>query len=499
MAFRAELICYVCNKRFTSSRQLSRVSAGDRAEEVLGIARNRRRSLGNAREPEGNIRICFNCKVSINEELRILDENLLQVCLKLNVVVTSGNHSSVICGSEEDTHRVTMKNRAFVFLESNIFMPADTRTCPHHLDESTCFVHLFLTGLQSINRPIIVDGDEFNSFLQGVRVAKQPLGFIDIESLSDNDFQILIGLSKDQFADMFSFCDRVPIIVNEEVTGYRYVSKKDRFMFLTKLRQGLSDDLLKVMYGYSSRQNTSSVVALVRESLELRFVSQNVGLDAITRDDFINNQVTPFSNQLFNPEPDIPRVILIIDGTYSYIQKCRNFRVLRQYFNVHKSRHLLKPVMVVPPDDYILDVQGPYFSDARNNDAHLLRNEFDRDADRIRSYLQEDDILIVDRGYRDAVELLDRLGVAHKMPALLARSQAQLTTEEANETRLITKIRWVVEARNGHIKSIFKFLANVQSITHARHLGSYYRIAAAIINRYHPSLTMRGVDELFAC
>lgn len=97
-----------------------------------------------------------------------------------------------------------------------------------------------------------------------------------------------------------------------------------------------------------------------------------------------------------------------------------------------------------------------------------------------------------------AIELLDRLGVIHKMPALMARGQTQLSTEDANETRLVTKIRWVVEARNGHIKSIFKFLDHVISITHVRNLGSFYRIAAAIINRYHPMLTMRGADENLA-
>jgi hypothetical protein len=35
-----------------------------------------------------------------------------------------------------------------------------------------------------------------------------------------------------------------------------------------------------------------------------------------------------------------------------------------------------------------------------------------------------------------------------KMPTLLKKGQKQFTTFEANETRLVTKVRWVVEAVN---------------------------------------------------
>lgn len=201
---------------------------------------------------------------------------------------------------------------------------------------------------------------------------------------------------------------------------------------------------------------------------------------------------------MFNPEPHIPRVIAIIDGTYAYIQKSSNYRVLRQSFSAHKGRHLLKPVMLVAPDGYILDIQGPYYSDSKNNDAALLRNEFERDAERLRHWLQSGDIVIVDRGYRDVQGLLNRLGIHYKMPALVKKGQKQLSCEEANESRLVTKLRWVVEARNGHIKSLCKFLANVISITHLPNLGGIFRIVGAIINRYHPMLNMEGADEQLA-
>lgn len=84
------------------------------------------------------------------------------------------------------------------------------------------------------------------------------------------------------------------------------------------------------------------------------------------------------------------------------------------------------------------------------------------------------------------------------MPALVPPGQSQLSTEEANRTRLITKSRWIVESRNGHIRSIFKFFANTFNVQHAKYIGDFYRIAGAIINRYHPVIHMEGATAELA-
>ena len=84
------------------------------------------------------------------------------------------------------------------------------------------------------------------------------------------------------------------------------------------------------------------------------------------------------------------------------------------------------------------------------------------------------------------------------MPELLEEGQRQLTTEQANNSRLVTKTQWIVESRNGHLKSIFKFLAQVIRIQHVNHIGDYYRIAGAIINRYHEPIHMEGATAELA-
>ena len=114
----------------------------------------------------------------------------------------------------------------------------------------------------------------------------------------------------------------------------------------------------------------------------------------------------------------------------------------------------------------------------------MLRNEFQADAGTLREWLGEDAIVIVDRGYRDVLSLLQALGIDYKMPAFLQQGQRQLDTAEANDSRLVTKSRWIIEARNSHIKSIFKFFKNTISVVHAINLRAFYLIAGAIINRY---------------
>lgn len=84
------------------------------------------------------------------------------------------------------------------------------------------------------------------------------------------------------------------------------------------------------------------------------------------------------------------------------------------------------------------------------------------------------------------------------MPPFLERNQKQFTTDEANDSRLITKTRWIIEARNGHIKSIFKFLGKTISATHAINVGDFYKIAGAIINRYRETIRIRDADAVLA-
>ena len=65
------------------------------------------------------------------------------------------------------------------------------------------------------------------------------------------------------------------------------------------------------------------------------------------------------------------RAIVVLDGTYIYIQKSDNFHFQRRTYRLHKGRSLVKPMVVVTSTGYFMTVVGSYLSDAKNNDASI--------------------------------------------------------------------------------------------------------------------------------
>ena len=69
------------------------------------------------------------------------------------------------------------------------------------------------------------------------------------------------------------------------------------------------------------------------------------------------------------------------------------------------------------------------------------------------------------------------------MPKFLAKNQKQFSTEEANDTRMTTKVRWVVEAANGRIKQ-WRFFDKVIPNTLLPLVRDYFSIICSLINRF---------------
>lgn len=488
MSFRLRVRCYVCNKQCPPNQTVRITGLGEENQQIMAT----RRETNNLPPAivDGETRVCFNCNNSVTQEINLLEAD--PSCLRLNVVMQRHNHACIVCGAPAgDLLLISNPCRAHVFIERNIYIPDSLHACQDHFDEENFLTEEVLNNIRFINRPILLKGNELGAFLEAMRLIALGNKGISEASLNAEDFKIVAAITKEQFEDLYLYCDDV---IDEQSNKHRKVKRIDLLTFLCKMRQGLSDNFLKILFGYSSRSAVSMVIQTVRKSLMQRFVRANIGFGAITREEYINQHVSDFANELYNPEPANKVAIAYFDATYVYMPKSSNFSVLRKTFNLHKHRHLIKPVVVVADDGYFLDIHGPYFSNASNNDAAILNQKLNDYADEIRGWFLSDDIFVIDRGYRDSIGLLERLGIVHKMPSLLPRGQKQFTTEEANESRLVTKTRWIVEARNGHLKTIFKFLDGVVPIVHLPNIGDFYRIAGAIINRYRPLIHMQGAD-----
>ncbi|CAG2194291.1 unnamed protein product [Mytilus edulis] len=66
--------------------------------------------------------------------------------------------------------------------------------------------------------------------------------------------------------------------------------------------------------------------------------------------------------------------------------------------------------------------------------------------------------------------------------------------KSANSSRLITKIRWVVESVNGRLK-LWRYLANIVPNTQIPHIGDDIKLVAAICNQYKPPLNSGNQEE----
>ncbi|KAJ8671549.1 hypothetical protein QAD02_002808 [Eretmocerus hayati] len=469
------LRCFICEAGLPA-RTMSRI---DREDDI------QKREIAEARRNAGGrlpiqitelTRICINCNQAIMNEIRLLEED--PTALRLNVLTQTSSHTCLICNGHENLTRLSVEARVDIYMKRNIYVTQETRSCRNHLDDGGYLRPEYLEHLRSLHRPLRIPGTVLRPFLDELRNRcstgskyENENNFNDIESAS------ISPINKEDFRELFTYCD--PVI---EENQFRFVTKRHLLTFLCKMRQG----------------RVSTVIATVRRSLMQRFVPENLGLDSMTRAEFIARHVNEFENRLYNPTPERPRVILYRDGTYVEVETSSNFSAAKKSYNLHKHHYLLKPVMLVAPDGRILDIHGPYFSDIRNNDATMLLHAFQQYLHDLRRWLQPGDIIILDRGYRDAVPFLEALGFIVYIPPFLEQGQRQFTTEQANYARLITKTRWIVESRNGHMKSIFKFFDHRISVVHALNLGDFFKIGAAIINRFRPTIQMNGVNAAFA-
>jgi hypothetical protein len=76
------------------------------------------------------------------------------------------------------------------------------------------------------------------------------------------------------------------------------------------------------------------------------------------------------------------------------------------------------------------------------------------------------------------------------MPRLLTGNRKQFTDLEGNESRLVTKVRWVIEAVNGRLKNVFNFFDNTIQNHYVENnkLLRFLRISCAMLNAYFPVL-----------
>lgn len=241
-----------------------------------------------------------------------------------------------------------------------------------------------------------------------------------------------------------------------------------------KMRKGLSNEQLGQHFKLT-KVTIKTRLDVARKCLMEDFVP--IYLRNRSREEMIRSN-TPMAQKLLAPN-NPNKVIRVWDGTYVYIDKSANIEFQKKTYSGQKKRNFLRFMMSVAPDGYIEQVYGPV--EANMNDAKMLEGILENHYDDLN--LEEGDVMVIDRGFRDCVKTLIERGFEVRIPEFLD-SNGVFSTEQANSTRFCTKIRFVVETKNGHIKQFFGAFDQVWCSYSMTHIGQDFRICVALLNKF---------------
>lgn len=326
---------------------------------------------------------------------------------------------------------VSSEGRLSAFINHNILLPTDARCCPVHITDGM-LVSSAVETIQTRTDTSNLSRTAIQDLLQKLRnTCLQQKHCFNFDQMNEQDYVSLTGLNNDQFHD---FCAHI----TDKIKATPNRSPKTSVgLFLLKMYSGLSNKILATIFGIS-KSSVRRAISTVRQACMRSFVPLYLGLESVTRESIIEDHTRPLAKSLFATNDT--QVILVLDGTYIYIKKSNNFQFQRRSYSLHKGRPLVKPMIVVTTTGHFVNVVGPYMADGKNNDSSILNHMLKANIDDFRNFLRDGDVLVVDRGFRDSLPILADLNIQAEMPSLLTKGQKQLSTEEANSSRLVTKV-----------------------------------------------------------
>jgi hypothetical protein len=112
--------------------------------------------------------------------------------------------------------------------------------------------------------------------------------------------------------------------------------------------------MLGSLFGIKNQSRISETITSVATVLEKNFVNMYLGLNHLSRENALQHHSRNMYYCLFEEE-NTDANFLVLDGTYVYVEKSRDFEIQRLTYSAQKKRNLIKPFMIVLPSGYILD------------------------------------------------------------------------------------------------------------------------------------------------
>lgn len=380
--------------------------------------------------------------------------------ISLSILRSANTHRCCIfkCINNEALRNVSPSVRRMLLIQYNFYVPQGCKWCESHTITDN-FEDLIQPTQKKFNGAMLSD---MFSMMKSMITERQN-GFVGLDLESERVIKEWTGLSKENFNQLLAIAK---------------IKSHQLFIYLAKLRTGSSNERLATLFNIT-RSTAEYRMNKARDALSEHFLSAHLGLNHVNRE-ILKSNITDISRALFcetNPE----NIITIWDATYVYIQKSSNYAFQRKTYSMHKRRPLIKPMMVVSPNGYILDVFGPYA--ANLNDAEILKKILNENNNLKETFI-ENDVFLVDRGFRDSISAIETTGYVARMPHFIDTNATQLTWRQANKSRFVTKCRYAVEVINGRMKTVFKYFNNVWNNQSVPHLISDFKIAAALHNAF---------------
>lgn len=402
---------------------------------------------------------------------------MTEITLNINKARISSTKCCVkFCDAQfpEKFHRVSHQMRYELMKSKRFYVPENARACEVHSNVSVW------PGISIQSEESKFTIPQIEEMIDLLRSPPKNSKKSFLDEKSDLEFKTDTGLTRAQFTDLF---ERLPSIFSEfKHDKNNQTATESLYMYIMKLRTARTNDDIGLIFGIT-RFTVTERMNKVRKILENDFVYQNVNFER-TREQ-LAQRTTVLSQMLFC-NGDSSRPVIILEGTYIYIQKSSNYEFQKKSYNGHKKRNFVRVMVCTTTDGTIVFVLGPY--PASTNDASIMNSLTER-SDAFKQLIQGD-VIILDRGFRDSIDIVKQKGFDVKVPHLLQKSKTnkQFTTQQANETRFVTANRYAVETRNGHFKSIFKIFAKQWTNNTLPNMMTDFRVAAALINVYFKSV-----------
>ena len=214
---------------------------------------------------------------------------------------------------------------SLIFLMKNVFIPEGARCCAKHIFNGQLTVDASEQIRPSVVQVIQLSAGDMQLLIQQWQICFQQqkrFNFDDPRSVSDDECKVLTSLSRVQFEDLVGQISE---------SGIRNSSNRSirtaTAILLIKLRFGMSNTLLAVLFQLPHQRIVSRCIENARKALMNGFVPKNLGFSHIGRNEIIHQHTSALAQYLMcKNEPNT--AILVVDSTYIYIQVNEEWQLL---------------------------------------------------------------------------------------------------------------------------------------------------------------------------